>query len=60
MLSAASTMAANGELELVPVMIAGALGAIVGDTTPFWIARSPVQGSRPSRQGVGEPKVRWA
>ena len=39
-LSAASTLAAEGdELELGLVMLAGALGAIVGDSSLFWIAR---------------------
>lgn len=39
-LSAASTLAAEGgELELALVMVAGGLGAIVGDSSLFWIAR---------------------
>jgi membrane-associated protein len=38
-LSAASTQAAEGNLELGLVMLAGALGAIVGDSSLFWIAR---------------------
>src|SRR5512132_4489945 len=38
-LSAASTLAAEGSLELELVMLAGALGAIVGDSSLFWIAR---------------------
>ena len=38
-LSAASTLAAEGDLELQYVMLAGALGAIVGDSSLFWIAR---------------------
>lgn len=38
-LNAASTLAAQGQLELWLVMLAGALGAIVGDSTLFWIAR---------------------
>ena len=38
-LSAASTLAAEGTLELGLVMLAGALGAIVGDSSLFWIAR---------------------
>lgn len=39
-LSAASTLAAEGgKLELGLVMVAGALGAIVGDSSLFWIAR---------------------
>lgn len=38
-LNAASTAAAQGTLELVPVMVMGALGAIVGDSALFWLAR---------------------
>lgn len=38
-LSAASTLAVQGTLELGAVMVAGALGAIVGDSTLYWIAR---------------------
>ena len=38
-LNAASTLAAQGELELPLVMAAGALGAIVGDSCLYWIAR---------------------
>jgi membrane-associated protein len=38
-LNAASTAAANGHLELVPIMVMGAIGAIVGDSSLFWIAR---------------------
>ena len=38
-LNAASTLAAQGSLSLPLVIIAGALGAIVGDSTLFWIAR---------------------
>jgi membrane-associated protein len=38
-LNAAATVAAQGGLEVVPIIIAGALGAIVGDSALFWIAR---------------------
>ena len=38
-LNAASTAAADGTLELVPVIVMGALGAIVGDSALFWLAR---------------------
>jgi membrane-associated protein len=38
-LNAASTLAADGELELVWVIVAGALGAVVGDSALYWIAR---------------------
>ncbi len=38
-LSAASTLAAAGELNLGTIMVAGAAGAIVGDSSLFWISR---------------------
>jgi membrane-associated protein len=38
-LNAAATLAAQGSLELSAVIAAGALGAIVGDSALFWIAR---------------------
>jgi membrane-associated protein len=38
-LNAASTLAAQGQLNLALVMVAGALGAVVGDSALYWIAR---------------------
>jgi membrane protein DedA with SNARE-associated domain len=38
-LNAAATAAAQGALELAPIIVMGALGAIVGDSALFWIAR---------------------
>ena len=38
-LNAASTFAANGDLELWLVIVLGALGALVGDSSLYWIAR---------------------
>jgi membrane-associated protein len=38
-LNAGSTAAAQGTLELLPVIVMGALGAIVGDSALFWLAR---------------------
>ena len=38
-LNAASTFAADGDLELWLVIVLGALGAIVGDSSLYWIAR---------------------
>ena len=38
-LNTASTAAAQGTLDLLPVIVAGALGAIVGDSALFWLAR---------------------
>ena len=58
-LSAASTLAAEGSLELQLVMLAGALGAIVGDSSLFWIARKSadrVQGQLD--KALENPKVR--
>ncbi len=58
-LSAASTLAAEGSLELELVMLAGALGAIVGDSSLFWIARKnagKVQGQLD--KALENPKVR--
>ena len=46
-LNAASTLAAQGTLSLPLVIIAGALGAIVGDSTLFWIARRDAHRVRP-------------
>jgi membrane-associated protein len=38
-LNAAATAAAQGLLDLAPIIVMGALGAIVGDSALFWIAR---------------------
>lgn len=38
-LNAAATLAAQDKLELVPIIVMGALGAILGDSTLFWLAR---------------------
>jgi membrane-associated protein len=46
-LNAASTLAAQGTLALPLVIVAGALGAIVGDSTLFWIARRNAHHVRP-------------
>jgi len=39
-INTASTLAAQGVLTLWPVIVAGALGAICGDSGLYWIARS--------------------
>ena len=58
-LSAASTLAAEGELELSLVMLAGALGAIVGDSSLFWIARkSAARVEGQLDKALENPKVR--
>jgi membrane-associated protein len=38
-LNAAATLAAHGKLDLGPIIVMGALGAIVGDSALFWLAR---------------------
>jgi membrane-associated protein len=38
-LNAASTLASQGTLDLWLVIVAGALGAIAGDSTLYWVAR---------------------
>jgi membrane-associated protein len=47
-LNAASTLAAEGVLELPLVVVLGALGAIAGDSALYWIAR--VSGARVQRR----------
>jgi membrane protein DedA with SNARE-associated domain len=46
-LNAASTFTANGDLELWLVIVLGAVGAIVGDSSPYWIAARAPQDSPP-------------
>ena len=59
-LAAASTLAAEGEgLELELVMAAGALGAILGDSSLFWIARkSAARVQAQLDKALENPKVR--
>jgi membrane protein DedA with SNARE-associated domain len=38
-LNAAATLAAHDKLDVLPIIIAGALGAIVGDSSLFWLSR---------------------
>ena len=60
-LSAASTIAAGGGLTLGLVMLAGALGAILGDTSLFWIARKGSAKMQPHLdKALENPKVRVA
>ena len=57
-LSAASTLAAEGDLDLGYVMLAGALGAILGDSSLFWIARKNADRVRPKLDGaLKSPKI---
>jgi hypothetical protein len=58
-LSAASTNAAGGHLDLGVVMLVGALGAIIGDSSLFWIARKSVAKVTPRLdKALENPKVR--
>ena len=60
-LSAASTIAAGGGLTLGLIMVAGALGAILGDTSLFWIARASAAKMKPHLdKALENPKVRVA
>jgi membrane-associated protein len=47
---AAAVLAADGALSLPLVILAGAVGAVIGDSTAFWIGRG---GSGPLRRGIG-------
>jgi membrane-associated protein len=60
-LSAASTIAAGGGLTLGWIMVAGALGAILGDSSLFWIARKGSSKMQPHLdKALENPKVRTA
>jgi L-cystine uptake protein TcyP (sodium:dicarboxylate symporter family) len=60
-LAAASTIAAGGGLTLGLIMLAGALGAILGDSSLFWIARkSAAKMQRHRDTALENPKVRIA
>ena len=60
-LSAASTIAAGGGLTLGWIMVAGAIGAILGDTSLFWIARMNTKRMQPHLdKALENPKVRTA
>jgi membrane-associated protein len=57
-LNAASTLAAQGQLDLGLVMVVGALGAVVGDSALYWIARLCGQRFQPRLEAATEnPKV---
>ncbi len=57
-LNAAATAAAQGTLDLLPVIIMGALGAIVGDSALFWLARRSSRRIQPQLDKArANPKV---
>jgi membrane protein DedA with SNARE-associated domain len=45
-LNAASVLGSQGTLEIELVIVAGALGAILGDSALYWITRTARRGSR--------------
>src|SRR5262249_10237348 len=51
-LNVASTLAVQGVLDLGFVMLAGALGAVIGDSALYWIARRCGQRFQPRIQGA--------
>ena len=67
-LNAAATLAAQGKLDLLPIIVMGALGAIVGDSALFWIARKfsrqapgaahPGQGQQAGQAGLRAASTR--
>lgn len=60
-LNAASTAAAQGTLDLWPVIVMGALGAIVGDSALFWLARRYASKVEPQlRRAKSDRKVSQA
>lgn len=60
-LNAAATVAAQGKLDLVPIIVAGALGAMVGDSSLFWLARkSSHKVENQLARAKGDPRVRQA
>lgn len=60
-LNAAATVAAQGKLDLVPIIVMGALGAIVGDSSLFWLARGYSRKiERQVTQAKENPRVRQA
>jgi membrane protein DedA with SNARE-associated domain len=60
-LNAAATFAAQGKLDLGPIIVMGALGAIVGDSCLFWLARSYSRRIEPQlTRAKADPRVRQA
>jgi membrane-associated protein len=57
-LNAASTLAAEGSLDLALVMLAGALGAVTGDSALYWIARLSARRIEPQLEKArANPKI---
>ena len=61
-LTTASVAASQGALELAPVIVVGALGAVLGDSALYWIARESevAWASAQRRTARGSPSGRRA
>lgn len=59
-LTTASVAAADGTLELGLVILAGALGAVLGDTALYWIARTGPKGLKARLQAASQDDDRVA
>lgn len=60
-LNAAATAAAQGKLDLGPIIVMGAMGAIVGDSALFWLARRYSRRIEPQvARARANPRVRQA
>jgi membrane-associated protein len=59
-LNTASVAASRGQLELELVILAGALGAILGDSALYWIARTGPGGLKARLQGSAQKDERVA
>jgi membrane protein DedA with SNARE-associated domain len=59
-LTTASVAASQGELELVLVVVAGAIGAILGDSALYWIARTGPRTLKSRLEAAGQRDKRVA
>lgn len=59
-LNVASTLASQGELDLSLVILAGFLGAWLGDNTLYWIARSIPAVREKAREAQGDERFKGA
>lgn len=59
-LTTASVAASDGELDLALVIVAGALGAILGDNALYWIARTGPKGLKARLDGASHRDARVA
>ena len=59
-LTSASVAASDGELVLALVIVAGALGAILGDNALYWISRTGPKGLKARLEGASKKDERVA